>query len=257
MGNKFDTNGVILAQAGIHNDNFMLLELKNIDASFGHLQVLHDVSLGIDPGEIVVLIGPNGAGKTTVLKSIFHLVNVTKGRVEYEGENIAKLPTHALLEMGLAFVPQGRLVFSHLTVEENLRMGGYIFDNKETVEKALQKMYHQFPILHQKRGELAGNLSGGQQQLLALGRALMVEPKVLLLDEPSLGLAPLIVKEIFNELKKIQERGTAILLVEQNVRMALSVASRGYLLAQGQVRFTGTAKELGNPKVLQEAYLGK
>ena len=235
----------------------MLLELKNINASFGHLPVLHDVSLGIDPGEIVVLIGPNGAGKTTVLKSIFHLVNVTKGRVEYEGENITKLPTHALLEMGIAFVPQGRLVFSHLTVEENLRMGGYIYDNKETVKEALQKMFRQFPVLHEKRGELAGNLSGGQQQLLALGRALMVEPKVLLLDEPSLGLAPVIVQEIFSELKKIQARGIAVLLVEQNVRMALTVASRGYLLAQGQVRFAGTAKELGNPKVLQEAYLGK
>lgn len=235
----------------------MLLELKNIDASFGRLQVLRDVSLGIESGEIVVLIGPNGAGKTTVLKSIFHLVRVTKGRVEYEGENITKLPTHALLELGLAFVPQGRLVFSHLTVEENLRMGGYIFDNKETVKEALRKIYHQFAILYTKRGELAGNLSGGQQQLLALGRALMVQPKVLLLDEPSLGLAPVIVQEIFSELKKIQERGTAILLVEQNVRMALSLADRGYLLAQGQVRFTGTAKELGNPRVLQEAYLGK
>ena len=221
------------------------------------LPVLHDVSLGIDPGEIVVLIGPNGAGKTTVLKSIFHLVNVTKGRVEYEGENITKLPTHALLEMGIAFVPQGRLVFSHLTVEENLRMGGYIFDNKETVTEALQKIFHQFPILQEKPRELAGNLSGGQQQLLALGRALMVEPKVLLLDEPSLGLAPVIVQEIFQEFKKIQERGIAILLVEQNVRMALTVASRGYLLAQGQVRFAGTAKELGHPKVLQEAYLGR
>lgn len=235
----------------------MLLELKNLDAAFGRLPVLHDVSLGLDPGEIVVLIGPNGAGKTTVLKSIFHLVSVTNGRVEFEGENITKLPTHALLEMGIAFVPQGRLVFSHLTVEENLRMGGYIFDNKETVEEALQKIFHQFPVLREKRRELAGNLSGGQQQLLALGRALMVEPKVLLLDEPSLGLAPVIVQEIFQEFKKIQERGIAILLVEQNVRMALTVAARGYLLAQGQVRFDGTAKELGNPKVLQEAYLGK
>jgi len=235
----------------------MLLELKNIDASFGRLQVLHDVSLGVEPGEIVVLIGPNGAGKTTVLKSIFHLVRVTKGRVEYEGENITKLPTHALLEMGIAFVPQGRLVFSHLTVEENLRMGGYIFDNKETVQKSLHRIYHQFSILHEKRNELAGNLSGGQQQLLALGRALMVEPKILLLDEPSLGLAPVIVQEIFNELKKIREQGTAIILVEQNVRMALTVATRGYLLAQGRVRFAGIAKELGDPKVLKEAYLGK
>lgn len=235
----------------------MLLELKGIDAGFGRLQVLRDVSLGIDPGEIVVLIGPNGAGKTTVLKSIFNLAKVTKGQIWYEEEKITHLPTHSLLEMGIAFVPQGRLVFSHLTVEENLLMGGYIFDNQETVKEALQNIYHHFPILHTKRYELAGNLSGGQQQLAALGRALMVQPKVLLLDEPSLGLSPVAVQDIFKHLQHIREQGTAIMLVEQNVRMALTIADRGYLLAQGQVRFTGSAKELGNPKVLQDAYLGK
>lgn len=232
-----------------------LLELKNVSAGYGDFAVLRDVSMSIAPGEMVALIGPNGAGKTTVLKSIIGLARKTSGEILFKGKNIASLPTHALLEEGIGFVPQGRLVFSSLTVRENLEMGGYVLDHKETRDKNMESVLRYFPVLKEKLSEKSGNLSGGQQQMLAIGRALMMAPELLMLDEPSLGLAPKIIHELFEKLKEIQAAGTTIAIVEQNVRLALRYASRGYLLTSGQIKFAGSSAELSDPARMHEAFL--
>lgn len=233
----------------------MLLEIKNLTAGYGELEVLHDVSISVGHGEAVVLIGPNGAGKTTVLKSIMGLTRKTGGSIVWKDQDISRLPTHALLEQGIAFVPQGRLVFPSLTVRENLEMGGYLLNHKETLRQNLEKVFDRFPDLRTKQREQAGALSGGQQQMLAIGRALMMTPELLMLDEPSLGLSPKITQELFEKLKEIQAAGTTLLIVEQNVRLALRHVDRGYLLAAGQVRVSGTAKELSSEKLMRDAYL--
>jgi branched-chain amino acid transport system ATP-binding protein len=233
----------------------MLLEIKNLNAGYGDLEVLHDISVGVDAGEAVVLIGPNGAGKTTVLKSVVGLTNKISGTIVWKGRDITKLPTHALLEQGVGFVPQGRLVFSTLTVHENLEVGGHLLNHKETRKKNLEQVLTRFPDLRTKLKERAGTLSGGQQQMLAIGRALMMTPTLLMLDEPSLGLSPKATLEMFEKLKEIQVAGTTLLIVEQNVRLALRHVDRGYLLAAGQVRFAGSAKELGSEKLMHDAYL--
>lgn len=233
----------------------MMLEIKNLTAGYGQLEVLHDVSIDVEHGEAVVLIGPNGAGKTTVLKSIMGLTRKVGGSIVWKGQDVLRLPTHALLEQGIAFVPQGRLVFPSLTVRENLEMGGYLLNHKETLRQNLEKVLERFPDLRTKQREAAGALSGGQQQMLAIGRGLMMTPELLMLDEPSLGLSPKITQELFEKLKEIQAAGTTLLIVEQNVRLALRYVDRGYLLAAGQVKFSGTAKELGSEKLMRDAYL--
>ena len=221
------------------------------------MEVLHDVSLHADEGEVVALLGPNGSGKTTILKSIFSLADVMKGKITFRDRDITRAPTHSLLEMGIAYVPQGRLVFQNLTVRENLEMGAFLLNHKETVQKNLEAVYDRFPVLKKKSRERSGNLSGGEQQMLALGRALMVTPTLLLLDEPSLGLSPKITKEIFAHIASLAKSGLSILVVEQNVHLALQVADRGYLLAAGEIRFEGSAEELDDPEKMRKLYLGK
>lgn len=232
-----------------------LLQLQDVCAGYGELRVLQDVCLEVLPGEMVVLIGPNGAGKSTVLKTIYGLTNQTSGSVMFRGNEISTLPTHSLIEEGIGFVPQGRLVFPSLSVKENLEMGGYLLNHKETIQENLEHVFSLFPALLEKQKEQAGALSGGQQQQLAIGRSLMMKPDLLMLDEPSLGLSPKLMHEVFGILKTIQAQGTTILVVEQNVHLALKYADRGYLLANGCVRFSGTSKELGNETLMKEAFL--
>lgn len=233
----------------------MLLHIEHLTAGYGDLHVLEDVSLSVGVGEMVVLIGPNGAGKTTVLKSVYGLTTKTNGKILFDDEDVIHLPTHGLIEQGIGFVPQGRLVFPSLTIKENLEIGGYLLNHKETLHANLEQVFKMFPILREKQKELAGNLSGGQQQQLAIGRALMTKPKLLMLDEPSLGLSPKLMHEVFEVLQHLREEGTTILVVEQNVRLALNYVDRGYLLANGKIRLGGTAAELGREDVMHTAYL--
>ncbi len=233
----------------------MLLSVENLSAGYGDLQVLRSVTLNVQPGEFVLLIGPNGAGKSTILKSIFNLTRKMAGTIQFQEKDVTHLPTHGLIEEGIGFVPQGRLVFPSLTVKENLDMGGYLLNHRATLEENRERVYDLFPALREKRRELAGNLSGGQQQQLSIGRALMMTPKLLLLDEPSLGLSPKLVQEVFSILKKLQEQGTTLLVVEQNVRLALPYADRGYLLSAGRVRFAGTRSELASEDLMRDAFL--
>jgi branched-chain amino acid transport system ATP-binding protein len=234
----------------------MLLTISNLEAGYDKLKILNKISLGIETGEIVALIGPNGAGKTTILKALFNLCTVMGGTITFQGKSIQNRPTHCLIAMGISYVPQGRLVFSNLSVRENLRVGGYLIKNKVHRENRVSKLFHEFPVLFEKENEKAGNLSGGQQQLVAIARALMLSPKILLLDEPSLGLSPKAQQDIFSSLQHINRQGTALLIVEQNVRLVLSFATRGYLLVNGSVIEAGNAQMLNNPKIMHKAYLG-
>lgn len=232
-----------------------LLSIQNLTAGYGQRHVLENVSLHIEPGEMVVLIGPNGAGKSTVLNSVFGLTTKTHGTIRFRGRDITNVPTHTLIEEDIGFVPQGRLVFPTLSVEENLEMGGYLIDHKETMRANFENVYTMFPALREKRRAQAGALSGGQQQQLAIGRSLMMAPELLMLDEPSLGLSPKLMHEVFKTLEKLRQAGTTILVVEQNVRLALQYVDRGYLLAAGQIRFSGRATELGSEDLMRDAYL--
>lgn len=229
--------------------------MKNLTAGYGELHVLDNVSFEVEPGEMVVLIGPNGAGKSTVLKSVFGLTTKTGGQIFFHDREISSLPTYSLIEEGIGYVPQGRLVFPTLTVEENLEMGGYLIDHKETMKTNLEKVYTTFPALREKRRSQAGTLSGGQQQQLAIGRSLMMSPELLMLDEPSLGLSPKLMHEVFQTLEKLRQSGMTILVVEQNVRLALQYVDRGYLLAAGKIRFSGSAAELGSENLMRDAFL--
>ncbi len=234
-----------------------MLEIKNLDVYYGAIHALDHVSLSVQQGEIVSLIGANGAGKSTTLRTISGLIRAKKGEVIFEGQSIAKTPPHKIVEMGIGHVPEGRRVFARMSVEENLELGAYIRSDKAGIKSSMQEVYDRFPRLFERRKQKAGTLSGGEQQMLAIGRALMSKPRVLLLDEPSMGLAPLLVKEIFNIVEEInRDQGVTILLVEQNAHMALSVASRGYVLETGRIVLEGAAKDLAaNPEV-QKAYLG-
>lgn len=233
----------------------MLLELQGISAGYGDVHVLDDVDLNVQTGEMVVLIGPNGAGKSTVLKSVYGLADVNSGRIYYQGNDITRMPTHALIEEGVAFVPQGRLVFPSLTVRENLDMGGYLLNHKETLNKNRVQVYEKFPVLREKCDQMAGNLSGGQQQQLAIGRALMTTPELLMLDEPSLGLSPKLMHDVFKKLEEIRQDGTTVLIVEQNVRLALKYVDRGYLLANGKIKHSGSAEKLSDKSLMENEYL--
>jgi branched-chain amino acid transport system ATP-binding protein len=233
----------------------MLIELTHSTAGYGDLEVLRDVSVHVQEGEWVALIGPNGAGKTTVLKAIMGIATRKGGDVVWKGTSITTVPVHSLLEEGIGFVPQGRLVFPSLTTRENLEMGGYLLDHAATKKDRLETVLGYFPALRPKLSAPANALSGGEQQMVAIGRALMMSPELLMLDEPSLGLSPKVRHEVFETLKRINGNGTAILMVEQNVRLALQYASRGYLLVNGVVRHQGTAVELSDPQLMHSAFL--
>lgn len=231
-----------------------MLQITNLTSGYAGNQVLHDISMKVSPGEIVGLIGPNGAGKSTVLRSIFKLAEIKHGHIKFKEQDVTKLHTHDLLELGIGFVPQGRLVFSNLTVEENLRMGGYLLNNKDVLERNIYEVLKHFPALEGKLYEHARNLSGGQQQMLAIGRALMMTPQLLLLDEPSLGLSPKVITEIVEILKELNTAGTTLIIVEQNVHLLLKFATRVYVLAAGKVVAEGKPYEFHDPAKLRKLY---
>lgn len=234
-----------------------MLLVDNIRAAYGAIEVLHGISLRVEQGEIVTLIGANGAGKTTTLTCISGLHKPKSGRVLLEGRDLVPVPAHDVVRLGLAHSPEGRRVFPRLSVAENLELGAYIRNDKAGITADYERIYGLFPVLRERMTQLAGTLSGGEQQMLAVGRAMMARPRLLLLDEPSLGLAPLIVQRIFEVILELNRQGTTILLVEQNARMALKIAHRGYVLETGQVIAEGTGSALlADPKV-QAAYLGE
>ncbi len=234
----------------------MFLEVDKLRAGYGPAQVLHDVSLTVDEGEIVSILGANGAGKTTTLLSISGLATMMGGSIRLRGENIHTLPSHEIVARGLSQSPEGRRIFGTLSVLENLRLGAFTVRDAARIERTREWIFELFPRLYERRDQLAGTLSGGEQQMLAIARALMAQPRLLLLDEPSLGLAPLLVKAIFETVRKVNESGVTILIVEQNARAALKLATRGYVLEMGRIVMEDTAANLlANPSV-QQAYLG-
>ena len=232
------------------------LEIDALEAGYGRVRVLHGVSLHVDEGEIVSILGANGAGKTTTMQTISGLVRPTGGAIRFQGEDIHTLPSHEIVQQGVTQSPEGRHVFGVLTVLENLHLGAFTVEDKDLANRTLEWIYELFPRLLERREQLAGTLSGGEQQMLAIGRALMGQPRLLLLDEPSLGLAPLLVKSIFETVRTINERGVTVLIVEQNARAALKLANRGYVLELGRIVMEDTAEKLLADPSVQEAYLG-
>jgi branched-chain amino acid transport system ATP-binding protein len=233
-----------------------LLEVNDVHAYYGNIHALKGISLTVEKGEVVTLIGGNGAGKTTTLRTISGLMNPQVGEVKFEGENIADYPAHALVSKGIAMVPEGRGVFAKLTVEENLEMGAFHRNDRDGIKADIEKSYKMFPRLGERRTQLAGTMSGGEQQMLAVTRALMSKPRLLLMDEPSMGLAPVLVDLIFEAIEEINKEGMTVLLVEQNAHMALQVANRGYVLQTGEIVLSDNAKTLQNDPTVQKAYLG-
>ncbi len=233
-----------------------MLSLDGVDAFYGDLQALHGVTLAVRPREIVALVGANAAGKTTTLRVVSGLLPPRAGRVVFEGEEIADVPAHERVDLGIVQVPEGRRLFPFMTLEENLRLGAHVPEARRQEAESLQEVYALFPALAERREQLAGSLSGGEQQMCAIGRALMARPKLLMLDEPTLGLAPILVRRIFDTVRAINARGVTVLLVEQNVRQALAVAHRGCVLENGRVVLSGPAGELAGDERLRKAYLG-
>lgn len=233
-----------------------MLNIENIDVNYGAIRALQQVSLEVNEGEIVALIGANGAGKSTTLRSISGLVRPQTGKIFFEGKEIQKSPPHKVVELGISQVPEGRRVFPLMTVLENLELGAFSRKDRTGVKEDINNIFLKFPRLEERKQQPAGTLSGGEQQMLAIGRALMSRPKLLLMDEPSMGLAPMLVQEIFNIVREINQTGTTILLVEQNARMALSIAHRAYVLDTGSLVMSGNAKELAQNEAVQKAYLG-
>jgi len=233
------------------------LEVNGLDAFYGNIHALRQVSLFVNEGEIVTLIGANGAGKTTTLNCISGLVRPRSGHVQLEGEDLTEVLPHHIVERGVVQVPEGRRMFARLTVDENLRMGGYTLTDEADVRAGIERAYDMFPRLKERRSQVAGTLSGGEQQMLAIGRALMAKPKVLLLDEPSMGLAPILVESIFETVRRIHAEGTSILLVEQNALMALDIADRGYVMQTGQIILADTAANLAANEQVRRSYLGE
>ncbi|MDK2384060.1 MAG: ABC transporter ATP-binding protein [Candidatus Korarchaeota archaeon] len=232
-----------------------MLEIRGLNAGYGEVQVLWDVSLRVNRGEIVSLIGANGAGKTTTLKSVMGIVRPFSGEIEFNGERITGLPTHRIVKMGLSLVPEGRHLFPKMTVMENLRMGAYAVDSSK-YQNLLERVFQIFPVLKERKDQLASTLSGGEQQMLAIARGLMSDPQILMLDEPSLGLAPKIVKKVMKVVSEIREEGVTILLVEQNAKISLEVSDRGYVLETGRVVLEGDSEELLRNEHVRRAYLG-
>ena len=234
-----------------------LLEIENVHTYYGQIHALKGVSLAVDQGEIVTLIGANGAGKSTLLKSTSGLLRPRQGSIRLDGEELTQYPPHEIVTKGVVQVPEGRRVFGRLTVTENLEMGAFAISDQKLIKKNLEKVFNLFPRLRERYNQVAGTLSGGEQQMLATGRALMANPRVLLMDEPSMGLAPVLVDSIFETIRRLHAEGTTILLVEQNARMALQVAGRGYVLQSGTVLLSDTAENLRQNEVVREAYLGE
>ena len=234
-----------------------MLEIKNLAVSYGAITALHGISLSVPSGRIVTLIGANGAGKTTTLKTVSGLLRARSGEILYDGKNIAGRPTHQIVKLGLSHVPEGRMIFANLTVMENLQMGAYLQKDRQVIQRELDRVFAMFPRLQERRQQIAGTLSGGEQQMLAIGRALMSQPKFLMLDEPSLGLAPLLVKTIFEKIVEInRQQGITILLVEQNANLALEVSHYGYVLETGKITLQGDSAVLRQNPQVQSAYLG-
>jgi branched-chain amino acid transport system ATP-binding protein len=233
-----------------------LLEVDNVFTYYGNIQALKGISLSVEEAEIVTLIGANGAGKSTTLKTISGSLSPREGSIRLGGEDLREYKAHEIVSKGVVQVPEGRRVFGRLNVTENLEMGAYSQNDRKKIAENIEKVFSMFPRLQERRNQLAGTLSGGEQQMLAIGRALMADPRVLLLDEPSMGLAPVLVDSIFEKIEELHKMGTTILLVEQNARLALQVADRGYVLQTGKIVLSGTAEELRTNEMIQKAYLG-
>lgn len=234
-----------------------LLEIHDLEVYYGVIKAIKGVSFHVDEGEVIALIGANGAGKTTILHTITGLLSAENGNVIFNDVNISKIPAHKIVAMGMAHVPEGRRVFANLSVLQNLRMGAYTRKDKAEVESSLENVYTRFPRLKERQNQLAGTLSGGEQQMLAMGRALMSNPKILLMDEPSMGLSPIYVNEIFDIIQEVSSSGTTVLLVEQNAKKALSIADRAYVLETGKIVLEGKASDLLNNEDIKKAYLGE
>ena len=234
-----------------------MLEVKDLEVYYGMIQAIKGISFEVNKGEVIALIGANGAGKTTTLHTITGLLSPKKGSVMFERKDITKIPAHKIVSMGMAHVPEGRRVFADLSVYENLKLGAYTRKDKENLNKDLESIYERFPRLAERKNQSAGTLSGGEQQMLAMGRALMSKPRIVLMDEPSMGLSPIFVDEIFKIIQKISAEGTTVLLVEQNAKKALAIADRAYVLETGKIALSGDAKELMNNESIKKAYLGE
>lgn len=233
-----------------------MLDVKDINVYYGAIHAIKGISLTVEEGEIVTLIGANGAGKSTTLRTISGLLKPKTGEINFLGKNIAGMPAHKIVREGISQVPEGRRIFAEMTVQENLELGAFTRTENDEIQKDFKMVFGRFPRLEERKFQLAGTLSGGEQQMLAMGRALMSRPKLLLLDEPSMGLAPLLIKEIFNIIVDIHKAGTTVLLVEQNANMALSIANRAYVLETGRITISGDAKELAASEEIRKAYLG-
>ena len=234
-----------------------MLEVKDLEVYYGVIQAIKGVSFHVEKGEVIALIGANGAGKTTILHTVTGLISPKKGSVIFEGKDITKVPAHKIVSMGMAHVPEGRRVFAELSVYENLELSAYTRTDKAEIEDSLKNVYKRFPRLEERKNQMAGTLSGGEQQMLAMGRALMSKPGIILMDEPSMGLSPILVNEIFDIIRSVSESGTTVLLVEQNAKKALSIADRAYVLETGNITLEGNAKDLLEDDSIKKAYLGE
>ena len=234
-----------------------MLEVKDLEVYYGVIQAIKGISFHVEEGEVIALIGANGAGKTTTLQTITGMLNAQAGSIQFEGTELTKIPGHKIVSMGMAHVPEGRRVFAQLSVLENLKLGAYTRKDKTEIEESLKRVYKSFPRLEERKNQLAGTLSGGEQQMLAMGRALMSKPRIILMDEPSMGLSPIFVNEIFDIIREVSESGTTVLLVEQNAKKALSIADRAYVLETGSITMDGKAEDLLNDEAVQKAYLGE
>ncbi len=246
-----------MAEIMAEKQNELLLDVKHLEVYYGMIRALKGVSLQVCRGEIVALIGANGAGKTTILHTITGLVNASAGSIVYDGHDLTKTPAYKIPALGMAHVPEGRRVFQQLSVIDNLRLGAYIVKDKKIIMQNLNYVFEHFPRLAERKNQIAGTLSGGEQQMLAMGRALMSNPRILLLDEPSMGLSPLLVNEIFQIIREVSQDGTTVLLVEQNAKKALAIADRAYVLEVGQISLSGKAQDLINDESVKKAYLGE
>ncbi|MBQ1275528.1 MAG: ABC transporter ATP-binding protein [Cellulosilyticum sp.] len=234
-----------------------MLKVENLEVYYGMIKAIKGVSFEVNEGEVIALIGANGAGKTTILHTITGLIGAKAGNIEFQGKNLLKTPAHKIVSMGMAHVPEGRRIFQELTVLENLKLGAYTRSSKSEIDETLKMIYSKFPRLEERKEQIAGTLSGGEQQMLAMGRALMSHPKIILMDEPSMGLSPLYVNEIFKIIEEISSSGTTVLLVEQNAKKALSIADRAYVLETGNIVLEGKAKDIINDDSIKKAYLGE
>ena len=234
-----------------------MLEVKDLQVYYGMIQAIKGISFEVNQGEVIALIGANGAGKTTILHTVTGLIAPKAGSIVFEGQDITKIPAHKIVSMGMAHVPEGRRVFAQLSVYDNLKMGAYTRKDKNEIEESLEMVYKRFPRLEERKNQMAGTLSGGEQQMLAMGRALMSKPKIILMDEPSMGLSPIFVNEIFDIIQEVSASGTTVLLVEQNAKKALSIADRAYVLETGTIALDGDAKVLMNDDSIKKAYLGE